>query len=173
GGGRAGHEAAGGHLQEDRQGLAARADVAGLEAEVLPELMLDGEVVVVGVRRLEIGPPADDGQRGREQRRTARHRAQRVGQRDGRRRVQLQDRKSTRLNSSHGGISYAVFCLKKKQRSSREQRGVVEEERILSRTRSTADSNFDDDRSMRLAGTSKATTATARQTYGPKELTWP
>src|SRR6478752_1330074 len=27
-----------------------------------------------------------------------------------------QDRKSTRLNSSHGYISYAVFCLKKKQR---------------------------------------------------------
>src|SRR5207245_11191242 len=26
----------------------------------------------------------------------------------------LQDRKSTRLNSSHGSISYAVFCLKKK-----------------------------------------------------------
>src|SRR5262245_62889190 len=27
-----------------------------------------------------------------------------------------QDRKSTRLNSSHLGISYAVFCLKKKNR---------------------------------------------------------
>src|SRR2546422_5859120 len=26
------------------------------------------------------------------------------------------DRKSTRLNSSHGYISYAVFCLKKKNR---------------------------------------------------------
>src|SRR5260221_10770297 len=26
-----------------------------------------------------------------------------------------QDRKSTRLNSSHTGISYAVFCLKKKK----------------------------------------------------------
>src|SRR6202050_3613110 len=26
---------------------------------------------------------------------------------------QRQDRKSTRLNSSHGSISYAVFCLKK------------------------------------------------------------
>src|SRR5690625_5979337 len=30
-----------------------------------------------------------------------------------------QDRKSTRLNSSHVAISYAVFCLKKKTRSSR------------------------------------------------------
>src|SRR5256884_6739787 len=28
------------------------------------------------------------------------------------------DRKSTRLNSSHGYISYAVFCLKKKKDSS-------------------------------------------------------
>src|SRR3712207_7199227 len=28
-----------------------------------------------------------------------------------------QDRKSTRLNSSHANISYAVFCLKKKQTS--------------------------------------------------------
>src|SRR2546429_3594079 len=31
--------------------------------------------------------------------------------------VQLaEDRKSTRLNSSHGYISYAVFCLKKKKK---------------------------------------------------------
>src|SRR5258705_6384621 len=29
----------------------------------------------------------------------------------------LRDRKSTRLNSSHLGISYAVFCLKKKIRN--------------------------------------------------------
>src|SRR2546427_3150512 len=28
---------------------------------------------------------------------------------------QLRDRKSTRLNSSHSQISYAVFCLKKKK----------------------------------------------------------
>src|SRR5205814_6592100 len=28
----------------------------------------------------------------------------------------LRDRKSTRLNSSHLGISYAVFCLKKKNK---------------------------------------------------------
>src|SRR2546426_9079809 len=31
------------------------------------------------------------------------------------RRSELQDRKSTRLNSSHLVISYAVFCLKKKK----------------------------------------------------------
>src|SRR5207245_6500000 len=30
--------------------------------------------------------------------------------------VTASDRKSTRLNSSHGSISYAVFCLKKKIR---------------------------------------------------------
>src|SRR2546427_4452258 len=29
----------------------------------------------------------------------------------------MQDRKSTRLNSSHSQISYAVFCLKKKKKS--------------------------------------------------------
>src|SRR5205814_7914916 len=32
-----------------------------------------------------------------------------------------EDRKSTRLNSSHLGISYAVFCLKKKKEISRRQ----------------------------------------------------
>src|SRR3712207_7133896 len=31
-----------------------------------------------------------------------------------------EDRKSTRLNSSHANISYAVFCLKKKKNSVRE-----------------------------------------------------
>src|SRR2546429_7202320 len=30
------------------------------------------------------------------------------------------DRKSTRLNSSHGYISYAVFCLKKKKKKQRD-----------------------------------------------------
>src|SRR3712207_7795980 len=29
----------------------------------------------------------------------------------------LKDRKSTRLNSSHANISYAVFCLKKKKKT--------------------------------------------------------
>src|SRR3712207_8909343 len=32
------------------------------------------------------------------------------------------DRKSTRLNSSHANISYAVFCLKKKKKISRKRR---------------------------------------------------
>src|SRR5688572_31912912 len=42
-----------------------------------------------------------------------------VTTRDGRRTVKVYsktDRKSTRLNSSHSQISYAVFCLKKKKK---------------------------------------------------------
>src|SRR5947209_14157911 len=35
-----------------------------------------------------------------------------------RRRRRTLDRKSTRLNSSHANISYAVFCLKKKKKKS-------------------------------------------------------
>src|SRR5207245_10630093 len=35
----------------------------------------------------------------------------------------VRDRKSTRLNSSHGSISYAVFCLKKKKKTSARQDG--------------------------------------------------
>src|SRR5688572_32151722 len=33
----------------------------------------------------------------------------------------FQDRKSTRLNSSHSQISYAVFCLKKKKKKKKKQ----------------------------------------------------
>src|ERR1039458_9256489 len=39
----------------------------------------------------------------------------------------IRDRKSTRLNSSHLGISYAVFCLKKKT----EVRTALEQSRCL------------------------------------------
>src|SRR2546422_7753924 len=42
--------------------------------------------------------------------------ALRLVQRARRRGGIFQDRKSTRLNSSHGYISYAVFCLKKKKK---------------------------------------------------------
>src|SRR2546429_4639959 len=35
------------------------------------------------------------------------------------------DRKSTRLNSSHGYISYAVFCLKKKKKENTPARAVL------------------------------------------------
>src|SRR5438094_3896799 len=34
------------------------------------------------------------------------------------------DRKSTRLNSSHRTISYAVFCLKKKKKNKRQHRAT-------------------------------------------------
>src|SRR3989449_6600138 len=37
-------------------------------------------------------------------------------------RYEIRDRKSTRLNSSHGYISYAVFCLKKKKTKERNTR---------------------------------------------------
>src|SRR3712207_7757385 len=45
----------------------------------------------------------------------ARPQPRRPGPRD-RRGAGGQDRKSTRLNSSHANISYAVFCLKKKKK---------------------------------------------------------
>src|SRR5258705_9390182 len=40
---------------------------------------------------------------------------------------QIPDRKSTRLNSSHLGISYAVFCLKKKKLNVRQ---IIPEHRL-------------------------------------------
>src|SRR5258707_9577819 len=39
-------------------------------------------------------------------------------------RIDAEDRKSTRLNSSHANISYAVFCLKKKKRKTGRAKGV-------------------------------------------------
>src|SRR5260221_10328798 len=38
--------------------------------------------------------------------------------------VHITDRKSTRLNSSHTVISYAVFCLKKKKDKTHERKGL-------------------------------------------------
>src|SRR5689334_23714732 len=37
----------------------------------------------------------------------------------------LEDRKSTRLNSSHSSISYAVFCLKKKKKTGRDGEATI------------------------------------------------
>src|SRR2546422_7108044 len=54
-------------------------------------------------------PREDDRARGHRRRRRGR-----AGAEGGRRGIL--DRKSTRLNSSHGYISYAVFCLKKKKK---------------------------------------------------------
>src|SRR3712207_7914990 len=65
----------------------------------------DGRGGQGGARR-DRGPPLGA-------RRVARHRLlAAAGQEPG------LDRKSTRLNSSHANISYAVFCLKKKKKNS-------------------------------------------------------
>src|SRR2546422_8345536 len=45
--------------------------------------------------------------------------------------VLLRDRKSTRLNSSHGYISYAVFCLKKKNNKRHGLASLHECERVV------------------------------------------
>src|SRR5690348_17792002 len=44
----------------------------------------------------------------------------RLGRQSGSERFPGSDRKSTRLNSSHPSISYAVFCLKKKKKQNTE-----------------------------------------------------
>src|SRR2546427_1204985 len=46
-----------------------------------------------------------------------------------------QDRKSTRLNSSHSQISYAVFCLKKKKEITNRQGGNMRMQSYLVVTR--------------------------------------
>src|SRR5699024_12366980 len=43
-----------------------------------------------------------------------------AGHRAHRHRRRAEDRKSTRLNSSHVSISYAVFCLKKKKKNTQQ-----------------------------------------------------
>src|SRR2546422_4546509 len=46
-------------------------------------------------------------------------------------RAESADRKSTRLNSSHGYISYAVFCLKKKKKKEIEYKvNIICNERV-------------------------------------------
>src|SRR2546430_3662894 len=42
-----------------------------------------------------------------------------------------QDRKSTRLNSSHSQISYAVFCLKKKKKKDKESSHLQEHDNSM------------------------------------------
>src|SRR5258705_9005618 len=41
-------------------------------------------------------------------------------------RFAVRDRKSTRLNSSHLGISYAVFCLKKKKKNNKDSDDCIQ-----------------------------------------------
>src|SRR3989337_2302203 len=52
------------------------------------------------------------------------------------------DRKSTRLKSSHGSISYAVFCVKKKRRQKGSQRTILDAESTLQDTRSATTSSL-------------------------------
>src|SRR5689334_24788135 len=42
-------------------------------------------------------------------------------------RAEVRDRKSTRLNSSHSSISYAVFCLKKKKKKTKTKKKTQQE----------------------------------------------
>src|SRR5688572_31706525 len=44
-----------------------------------------------------------------------------------------QDRKSTRLNSSHSQISYAVFCLKKKKKKKNKYQHILKKHTINSK----------------------------------------
>src|SRR5690349_23866568 len=56
----------------------------------------------------------------------------------GPRRSRRTDRKSTRLNSSHVEISYAVFCLKKKKKNKNTVENIIyHDNRYTSRTSST------------------------------------
>src|SRR3712207_7159739 len=72
----------------------------------LAELAADGVAVDPGEHQVQQDQRRPAGQRQLERL---------VAARRGQHRVAL-DRKSTRLNSSHANISYAVFCLKKKNR---------------------------------------------------------
>src|SRR5256884_7312107 len=69
----------------------------------------DAHVAERGDAGERLGAPAARHPRRRARERTAGLRRERAGPE-----ASGPDRKSTRLNSSHGYISYAVFCLKKK-----------------------------------------------------------
>src|SRR5688572_32675432 len=47
------------------------------------------------------------------------------------------DRKSTRLNSSHSQISYAVFCLKKKKKKNKKNKTKKQSKQIIINTQET------------------------------------
>src|SRR3712207_6928420 len=70
-------------------------------------LFRSGLLVHLALRRDRAGRPVPG---------HARRQAGRVAAGRRRRARALRDRKSTRLNSSHANISYAVFCLKKKKK---------------------------------------------------------
>src|SRR5690348_17919662 len=83
------------------QGSSSRSRTSGRLVELLLQL---------GRRLLVVGRPAHGAVRGDHVERGIALNVVGVGNRPG----ILGDRKSTRLNSSHPSISYAVFCLKKK-----------------------------------------------------------
>src|SRR2546430_2798534 len=60
-------------------------------------------------------------------------RGSRPGKRRGGAGPRTEDRKSTRLNSSHSQISYAVFCLKKKKKIEIDTEGDVMYENLPNR----------------------------------------
>src|SRR5690554_7582155 len=65
--------------------------------------------------------------------------------------VVIQDRKSTRLNSSHVRISYAVFCLKKKKKTTNTKEGKKTDDSVqLTVIRSTQNDTLRHARDSRL-----------------------
>src|SRR5699024_12071674 len=56
------------------------------------------------------------------------------------RRARRRDRKSTRLNSSHVSISYAVFCLKKKKKT-KKPIGIIHKQKNIERLHSMKKNN--------------------------------
>src|SRR5947209_14642497 len=81
----------------------------GLGRDIAEAALAAGDSVVAGARRTEELAPlvAQYGERVKPVKLEVRDEAA----------AKAADRKSTRLNSSHANISYAVFCLKKKKKS--------------------------------------------------------
>src|SRR5207249_12192209 len=79
-------------------------DVGPVETQILPRV---GVVLLAGVHRQDHVQGIAGGARENED--------DDRQKRQGDERLKKTDRKSTRLNSSHVSISYAVFCLKKKK----------------------------------------------------------
>src|SRR3712207_8319279 len=74
-------------------------------------------VVPAGLLGRHVGRRADDARAGERAGRRAGLQLRDAEIEDLRRDGAVVDRKSTRLNSSHANISYAVFCLKKKKKN--------------------------------------------------------
>src|SRR2546430_8592629 len=74
----------------------------------------------------------------------ARSRRNRAAGRSGHRsHTRCQDRKSTRLNSSHSQISYAVFCLKKKKKNPETRHADISNQRSAKKTRAPVTPSHD------------------------------